>query len=95
MFLSKRAVGQSGSDEGFTIGKIYKIKNPEDFEKTENFIDDNGEENGWGGANYKHFEPSTIEEWNIQEGIYIKPEAEEDYLYLIPLLTKLNEKWKS
>jgi hypothetical protein len=61
----------------------------------ENFIDDRGQSNGWGGVNYEHFEPSTIEEWNIQEGIYTKPKVEEDYSYLIPLLTKLNEKWKS
>ena len=84
-----------GIEGDFTIGKIYKIKNPEDFEKMENFIDDNGKANGWGGVNYKHFKPSTIEEWNIQEGIYTKPKVEEDYSYLIPLLTKLNEKWKS
>ena len=88
----------SGDEDGdgfFTTGKIYKIKNPEYLEEMENFIDDKGQSNGWGGTNYKHFEPSTIEEWNIQEGIYTKPEAEEDYLYLIPLLTKLNEKWKN
>ena len=94
MFLSRSRLGRRRQG-GFTIGKIYKIKNPEDFEDIENFIDDNGDVNGWGGVNWKHFEPSTIEEWNIQEGIYIKPEAKEDYLYLIPLLTKLNEKWKS
>ena len=58
----------SGDEDGdgfFTTGKIYKIKNPEYLEEMENFIDDKGQSNGWGGTNYKHFEPSTIEEWNI------------------------------
>ena len=71
--------GKREMEDGFTIGKIYKIKNPEDLEKMGNFIDDNGQSNGWGGVNYKHFEPSTIEKWNIQEGIYTKSKVEEDY----------------
>ena len=83
------------SDASFTRNKIYKIVNPEDLEDISNFIDDNGACNGWAGNNHEHFEPSTIEEWNIQEGIYTKPKVEEDYSYLIPLLTKLNEKWKN
>lgn len=44
----------SASRGGFTNGKEYKcIK--DDFESSGAFIDDQGEENGWGGRNHRHF----------------------------------------
>ena len=54
--------------QGFTKGKIYKIKNPKDIGAEYNFIDDEGNENGFGSLNNKFFAPST-------EGEFLKQQA--------------------
>jgi len=46
----------------FTVGKLYKINNPNNLEDTYNFIDNHGEDNGWSGINYKHFKP--VSKWS-------------------------------
>lgn len=73
----------------FTVGKIYKIINPDNLEDTLNFIDDKKISNGWSGDNWKHFTPVTELEWNLQKGI-VTLVNKEDLSYLIELLTKLN-----
>lgn len=42
---------------GFTLGKKYKIINPNNIEDICNFIDDNSDPNGFSGRNYKYFIP--------------------------------------
>ncbi len=59
--------GAEVKSKNFTVGKIYKIKNPSRLEKMGNFIDDTGNENGFGGTNYENFKPSTKEAFEIQE----------------------------
>jgi hypothetical protein len=76
----------------FTIGKIYKIKNPKNLEDAVNFIDDRGHANGWCGFNHKHFKPSTLEAFNLQESIKPKKIKKNTLLYLIKFLSKLNIK---
>lgn len=73
----------------FTTNRIYQIIDVNNFEKTYNFIDDEGIANGCGGHNYKHFTPVTEHEWNLQEGIITKVDKE-DYSYLIELFKKSN-----
>ena len=51
----------------FTKGKIYKIRKPKDIEAGENFIDDNGTNNGFSGSNAKKFKPSTEEAYLAQQ----------------------------
>lgn len=51
----------------FTKGKIYKVRNPKDIEAGENFIDDNGIENGFSGNNAKYFKASTEEAFLAQQ----------------------------
>jgi len=57
---------------GFTAGKIYKIRNPNNLEDYENFIDDIGEPSGWCCTNYKHFRPSTKEAFDRQQNKVMK-----------------------
>jgi hypothetical protein len=76
----------------FTIGKIYRIRNPKNLEDAVNFIDDRGHANGWCGSNHKHFKPSTLEAFNLQQGIKPKKIKKENLSYLIKLLKKLNIK---
>ena len=78
----------------FTFGKIYKCLNSQNLEDVGNFIDDKGDRNGWGGSNYKHFKPSTLEAFNIQECIIFKRKKtkKENLSYLIKFLNKLNIK---
>ncbi len=75
----------------FTFGKIYKCLNPQNLESVSNFIDDNGKTNGWCGNNYKHFRPSTLEAFLLQENI-ISIIKKENLSYLIKFLSKLNIK---
>ena len=58
-------IGDSVSS--FTNGKIYKCNNPLDFETYDNFIDNNGNPNGYSGMNYRKFKPSTKEAYLAQE----------------------------
>ena len=76
-----------GELESFTKGKIYKINNPKDLEDTENFIDDKGRNNGFCGQNYHHFTPSTLKEYNLQEGITT---IIDKYDTLLEIMNKLN-----
>lgn len=78
-------VGKKGNS--FTIGKIYKVKNPNELETSVNFIDDNGKANGFAPNNHKKFILSTEEKWLEQEGFIIK-----NNFYLINLLKKLKIK---
>jgi len=41
----------------FTVGKLYKINNPNNLEDVCNFINNNGVYDGWSGVNYKYFSP--------------------------------------
>lgn len=86
-----KCINVDRGEGGFTLNKIYKIKNPNYFEDYGNFIDDNGCENGWAGTNYKHFEPSTEFEYNAQEGISNIP-ITTNCDYLIDIVNKLNIK---
>lgn len=82
-----KCINNDGSTS-FTLNKIYKFIYPNDLEECENFIDDFKSPNGWAGCNYKHFEPSTYEEFIKQEtGVYITNQFD----YLIPFLEKLNK----
>jgi hypothetical protein len=66
---------------GFTKGKIYKIIDPKNLEKGNNFIDDKGHPNGYGGENAKKFKPSTKEAYEAQEGIITEIDYPEYYEY--------------
>ena len=55
-------------------------------------INNKGEKNGWCGSNHKHFKPSTLEAFNLQQGITPKKIKKENLSYLIKLLKKLNIK---
>ena len=59
----------------FTVGKIYKIRNPNNLEAFGNFINDKGEEDGWSGTNYEKFKPSTKEFFDKQEYLVQYQEA--------------------
>ena len=84
-----KCIDTNGSEDCFTLNKIYKIINPKDLEDIGNFIDDKGATNGWSGSNYRHFEPSTEYEYNEQNNISNK-EKDVDYSYLISLFDKFN-----
>lgn len=75
----------------FTVDKIYKCINPDNFQTHNNFIQDNGEPNGWSSNNHKHFTPVTEHEWNLQEGI-ITPVGKENHSQLNNILKKLHVK---
>lgn len=75
----------------FTTNRIYQIIDVNNFEKTYNFIDDEGMANGCGGHNYKHFSPVTEHEWNLQEGI-ITTVGKENHSQLSIILKKLHVK---
>jgi len=55
------------SSESFTIGKIYKIVNPNNINASQNFIDNKGVRNGFAGENDKKFKPSTEEAFLAQQ----------------------------
>lgn len=55
-----------GVDNYFTSGKIYRCIDPNNIEARGNFIDDDGEENGFAGENYIRFKPSTKEAFDAQ-----------------------------
>jgi hypothetical protein len=54
---------------GFTKGKIYKIKNPNQIGASGNFIDDVGKVNGYGSNNSSYFKPSTEQAFLAQQGM--------------------------
>lgn len=85
-----KCINDGGWPNKFTLNKIYKINNPDDLEAGCNFKDNLGINNGWTMANYKHFEPSTKEEYFIQEGLILK--QEQNYDYLVEFLTRNNIK---
>lgn len=61
-------VGYKGSEnKNFTIGRVYKIKDRFCIEKLDNFIDNNGNSNGFSGNNHVYFKPSTKEAYEEQE----------------------------
>lgn len=76
------------AENEFTIGKIYKILNPGNLEASCNFIDNKGEFNCWMHENNKHFKPSTLEAFNLQEGNVNKSIIKEDLSFIITLLNK-------
>ena len=63
----------------FTVGKIYKIRNPLNLEDDGNFIDDSGRCNGWCGYNYEHFKPSTKSAYDAQFRTDV-PNSDIDYI---------------
>jgi hypothetical protein len=54
------------TDGGFTPGRIYKCLNPTNVNAEANFIDDDGEINGYCGFNDEVFTPSTKEAFLAQ-----------------------------
>lgn len=77
----------------FSLNKIYKINNPENLNLYSNFIDNTGTLNGFSSSNHKYFEPSTEEEYCIQEGIpFVNKDQKksENYDYLKELFKKYN-----
>lgn len=54
------------TDGGFTPGRIYECLNPANVNAEANFIDDNGEINGYCGFNNEVFVPSTKEAFLAQ-----------------------------
>jgi hypothetical protein len=56
----------SSSTEGFTEGKIYKILDPYNLETYFNFIDDQGDTNGFAPLNHRYFKSSTKEAFDKQ-----------------------------
>jgi hypothetical protein len=76
--------------KSFTQYKIYKIKNPDNLNHYENFINDERRANGLSPENDKCFEPATKEEYLIQEGII--PKQKQNYDYLVEFFTKYNIK---
>jgi hypothetical protein len=59
----------SSSTEGFTEGKIYKILDPYNLETYFNFIDDQGDTNGFAPLNHRYFKSSTKEAFDKQNNI--------------------------
>jgi hypothetical protein len=59
----------SSSTEGFTEGKIYKILDPSNLETYCNFIDDQGDTNGFAPLNHRYFKSSTKEAFDKQNNI--------------------------
>ncbi len=55
------------NNSSFTKGKIYKIRNPKNIEAYENFIDNDGEPNGFSGENTQYFKASTEEAFLAQQ----------------------------
>lgn len=81
------------SGSAFSLNKIYKINNPENLNLHSNFIDNTGTLNGFSSSNHKYFEPSTEEEYCIQEGIpFVNKDQKksENYDYLKELFKKYN-----
>jgi len=88
----------------FSTGKIYKIRNPKDIEAGDNFIDNNGDYNGFSGDNGKKFKPSTQEAFLKQQGgssstsnqplslSNTKVWLGEDYKLNLDLIKKIQEK---
>lgn len=64
------------TNSSFIGGKIYKIRNPNDLNSWGNFVDENGDGNGFAPNNERYFTPSTEQEWNKQEGIYNESDYE-------------------
>jgi hypothetical protein len=62
-------IGVRTGQDSFTIGRIYKIRNPKNIEAPFNFMDDNGRENGFVGENHKFFKPSTLKAFTQQESL--------------------------
>jgi hypothetical protein len=54
------------TDGGFTPGRIYECLNPANVNAEANFIDDDGEINGYCGFNDEVFTPSTKEAFLAQ-----------------------------
>ena len=83
----------SSTIDSFTVGKIYKIRNPNNLEDEYNFINDNGKRDGYSGTNFRHFKPSTKEAFDLQESKIITPKkkrSRESMKYLIPILNNLD-----
>jgi len=55
------------TDGGFTPGRIYECLNPTNVNAEANFIDDDGEINGYCGFNDEVFVPSTKEAFLAQK----------------------------
>lgn len=81
-------IGGDNADNSFTTGKIYKIVNPFDLAYPHNFIDNQGDSNGYSGANYLDFTPSTKKAFKAQ----IKHSYE---LQLEPPIEMQENKWYS
>ena len=69
--------------ESFTVGKIYKINNPNDLEAGENFIDNYGKTNGFSGSNYEKFKPSTEQAYLAQQNMISSSEREVSKVTLV------------
>ena len=60
----------------FTVGKIYQLREGKKLNDSKAFIDNFGDENGFGGENHEHFEPvyeevnyELPEKWYVKGGI--------------------------